>query len=167
MSAESFKNIPGYPAYRVGDEGTVLGRRGAPLSLHAGNGYFRVKLRGESGDRTFTVHRLVLEAFVGPRPSGAACRHLDGNSLNNQLRNLAWGTYRENAIDRSCHGNKGKKLRPSDVCEIRKRLSNGEAAGEISDAYPVTKDTINSVKYGRTWSHLEARKEAGIMTNPL
>ncbi len=39
---------------------------------------------------TFHVHRLVLEAFVGPRPKGCNANWLDGNRQNNRLDNLEW-----------------------------------------------------------------------------
>ena len=50
------------------------------------------------------VHRLVLEAFVGPCPEGMECRHLDGNPGNCRLENLTWGTRRQQYQDRVRHG---------------------------------------------------------------
>lgn len=50
------------------------------------------------------VYHLVLEAFVGPRPLGTECRHLDGNSQNDRLDNLCWGTKIENTEDKIRHG---------------------------------------------------------------
>lgn len=50
------------------------------------------------------LHHIVLEAFVGPRPPGMQCRHLNGNSLDNRLENLQWGTAREDNYDRVRHG---------------------------------------------------------------
>lgn len=42
------------------------------------------------------VHMLVLEAFVGPRPTGMECRHFpDRDRTNNRLGNLQWGTPTE------------------------------------------------------------------------
>ena len=38
--------------------------------------------------KTRKMHQLVLEAFVGPRPEGYQCAHLDGNPSNNRLVNL-------------------------------------------------------------------------------
>ena len=68
-------------------------------------GYALVSFPTPNGPRQRFVHRVVLEAFVGPRPEGMECRHLDGNPLNNRLENLCWGTPSENAWDRVHHGN--------------------------------------------------------------
>lgn len=50
------------------------------------------------------IHALVAQAFLGPRPDGMHTRHLDGDSLNNCVENLAYGTPSENAQDRIAHG---------------------------------------------------------------
>ena len=50
------------------------------------------------------VHRLVLEAFVGPLPDGMVTRHLDGNPLNNHISNLQYGSQSENGLDTVRHG---------------------------------------------------------------
>ena len=54
------------------------------------------------------LHRLVLEAFVGPRPRGQMCCHADDNPDNNRLDNLRWGTSRENQQDRIRNHSTGK-----------------------------------------------------------
>lgn len=46
-----------------------------------------------------TIHKLVLEAFVGPCPNGMQCRHLDDDKTNNCIKNLCWGTQSENDRD--------------------------------------------------------------------
>ena len=50
------------------------------------------------------VHHLVLEEFVGPRPPGMLALHRDGDSSNNTVENLYWGTYSENMHDSVKHG---------------------------------------------------------------
>lgn len=45
------------------------------------------------------VHRLVLEAFVGPCPPEHECCHRNGDKGDNRLDNLYWGTRSENALD--------------------------------------------------------------------
>jgi hypothetical protein len=65
-------------------------------------GHLSVVLGRSGGTRM--VHALVLEAFVGPRPPGMECRHLDGDPKNNRLENLCWGTRTENIEDALRHG---------------------------------------------------------------
>lgn len=57
------------------------------------------------------VHRLVLEAFVGPCPIGKEARHYpDRNTSNNRISNLQWGTKPEQYQDRIKHGTDAKSL---------------------------------------------------------
>lgn len=49
------------------------------------------------------VHRLVLEAFIGPSPEGQECCHNDGDPTNNNLANLRWDTRSENVLDSVRH----------------------------------------------------------------
>lgn len=67
-------------------------------------GHRRITLNKLGRLRTFTVHSLVLEAFVGPRPEGAVCRHLNGDPADNRVENLRWGTGSENQYDAVRHG---------------------------------------------------------------
>lgn len=54
---------------------------------------------------TAKVHRLVLEAFVGPCPPGYIARHWpDRDVSNNALVNLEWNTQSQNMFDRRAHG---------------------------------------------------------------
>lgn len=68
------------------------------------NGYPCVKLSAAGIRRTHTVHKLVLAAFVGPRPHGLVTRHLNGNYTDPRLVNLVYGTYSENMCDIVVHG---------------------------------------------------------------
>ena len=54
--------------------------------------------------KVMKVHSLVLAAFVGPRPEGMVTRHLNGDSTDNRLENLRYGTPSENMLDRNTHG---------------------------------------------------------------
>lgn len=52
------------------------------------------------------VHVLVLEAFVGPRPSPEhKGLHRDDDPHHNHVSNLYWGTMQDNALDRVRNGN--------------------------------------------------------------
>lgn len=108
MPTEQWRPIAGFPDYEVSDLGRVmslkLGRQGVMRPSTAGKGYRALMLRNSTGPHRFYVHRLVAAAFVGPCPEGMEVRHLDGNKLNNAVRNLTYGTPSENNFDRVRHG---------------------------------------------------------------
>lgn len=110
---------------------------------------------------TRTVHSLVLEAFVGPCPTGMECLHKNGKHQDNRLANLRWGTRSENLHDAVRHGHKPigeavhtAKLTREQVREIREKIGMSSYA-EIAREYGVTASAIQSIKTGRTWAHVD------------
>lgn len=81
------------------------------------NGYKIVKLyKNDKKKYTFSVHRLVAEAFL-EKPSYAECvNHINGNKLDNRIENLEWCTYSENNI----HALKNNLRKP----DIEKLIAN-------------------------------------------
>ena len=63
------------------------------------NKYERVALCINGELHMKKVHLLVAEAFIGERPVGLVCRHLNDNSLDNRAENLLWGTHSDNQQD--------------------------------------------------------------------
>lgn len=63
------------------------------------SGYMIVGLSNGQNSRSRLVHVLVLEAFVGPRPSDMEACHFDGDKTNNVLSNLRWDKKRNNNLD--------------------------------------------------------------------
>ena len=60
------------------------------------NGYPSVTLCKNKKLKSFTIHRLVAEAFI-PNPNNLPCvNHKDENRLNNFFNNLEWCTYSYN-----------------------------------------------------------------------
>jgi len=107
--------------YEISDLGRIrsldrmVPTRGAGMRLSPGRilkggthhrtGHKHVILSAEGRRLASTVHRLVMLAFVGPRPAGMEIRHLNGIPDDNRLINLAYGTAAENAADRDdVHG---------------------------------------------------------------
>lgn len=136
-------------------------RGGRILKQHIICRYLKVALCGLPRKQFRTVHTLVLEAFVGPRPRGCVSRHLDGNALNNNDSNLAWGTQKENMSDKNIHGtnNAGSrhgnsKLTESDIATILKRRAEGLPCTKIAKNFPVNYRTIWAIVTGQTWRHV-------------
>lgn len=114
---EQWKPVVGYEGiYEVSSHGLIRsldrpdtwGRptRGRVMKPYqTTSGHLRVTLSKSSSTTRFFVHRLVLTAFVGPRPHGMEGCHNDGNPTNNSVSNLRWDTKRANARDRRSHGN--------------------------------------------------------------
>lgn len=128
------------------------------------SGYPQVRVRLVSGYRSVTIHVLVAEAFIGPRPEGDIhiC-HYDGNPENNHASNLRYGTRQENIADMRRHGTvpqgeangKSKLTRPQ-VIEIKALLREGGTRRGIASMYGVTHSAINSIASGESWGWLDA-----------
>lgn len=159
---------PDFPDYGVSPDGRVWtcknGKWGRSdqwrelRQISDANGYLHVGLRRDGRTHVVRVHRLVLEAFVGPCPDGMVTRHLNGVRDDNCIENLAWGTYGENAQDTAVHGrstqgerNATAKLTEDDVRAIR---SSQASAAKLASSYGVTQSTIYSVKSYSTWRHV-------------
>lgn len=125
----------------------------------AGNGYLQVQL-GAKG-RKLKVYHLVLEAFVGPRSTGAECAHLDGNRSNNALRNLMWATKAQNQQHKVGHGtlrfgvrHPNRKLNDDLVRQIRRLAADGMNCGQIGRELGLPHSTVYKVMKGITWAHV-------------
>jgi hypothetical protein len=149
--------------YLIGDDGSVWStRQGEPrlLKQRIEEGYFHVAINLGGGKvRRVPVHKLVLRAFVGPRPKDQMCRHLNGNALDNRFSNLVWGTAAENAQDSIRHGTfvglrKGDaaphtRLTQVQVQEIIERNRNSESQRRLAQEFGVTVLWILKIVHGR------------------
>lgn len=168
-----YRPVEGFPGYRVGLDATVWSRRKRgpgnkllaewhrlAISLDS-NGYPCVCLYRHGLPSTRLIHRLMLEAFVGPCPSGMEACHFNDVKADNRIENLRWGTRRENAADCARNGNAriGSRnprsvLRKEDIQIIRNRLIRGDTQRSVAADFGVSQHAIFMVKIGRTWSHV-------------
>jgi len=136
-----WREIPGFTGYLINRQGEVKTAKGKVVNTWDSMGYPSVALR-----YNMKIHRLVLLTFDGPPPEGKnVARHLDGNRKNNNIDNLAWGSYSDNAKDSVKHGTHISCLRPKrpefhrisdeDVATIRQR-SKHEKLRRIANDYP-------------------------------
>lgn len=140
--SERWLAVPGYEGkYEVSDRGEVRAHnfdgRGVVRNLAQRpntTGYPTVNLFKGGVRWWVSVHRLVLLAFVGPRPSGLMVRHLDGDPSNNHLANLRYGTPQENNLDTLRHGRHREAARTHchrghALTEDNVRVATGKRAG--------------------------------------
>lgn len=87
---------------RNGHPARVRGRVLSPTK--GGKGYLQVHLSMDGARRFRSVHRLVLETFVGPCPEGMEACHGPGGQMDNRLVNLRWDTSGSNQLDKQRDG---------------------------------------------------------------
>ena len=135
---EIWKMHPIYTNYEISNQGRVRRRtdrtnskKGKLLKPLYSNGYLHIQVC-KDGTITFkSIHRLVLETFVGLCLENLQCNHKDGIKTNNFLSNLEWVTVSENHIHAYKTGLKKKgenhnkaKLKEGEVWLIKKLLSH-------------------------------------------
>lgn len=175
----TYRNCPGHPGYKVGSDGSVWSQW-EQRSLGIGRGTRSVrgdrwkrltshmKKRGYPivslypGHLTLAVHRLVLEAFVGPCPPGMEARHFpDRNPANNALTNLSWSTHADNEADKIQHGTQlvgvrhpNAVLNDDKVREIRRLHSQGARFVDIAKQFGISSSTARDVASRKRWKHV-------------
>lgn len=117
----NYRLVKGFPGYLIDDRGNLWSRfkprkrrfldcwrkinpskttfGHLQVTLIAGSAY------GNGRRRQMLVHHLVLRSFGFKRPSRKhVTRHLNGDPSDNRLKNLKWGTHRDNYNDMVIHG---------------------------------------------------------------
>lgn len=83
--------------------------------------------------KTYRLHRVLYQTFIGLSDEKLLIRHLDGNPKNNSLSNLAEGTQKENMADCIRHGRttRGEKNSANKFDEWKIRLCREMGAAGI------------------------------------
>jgi hypothetical protein len=175
---EEWKPIPSlddcFEASSHGRIRRVKGNLGSNIGLiirpHLNSsGYQLVYITLNGYRRKYRVHRLVAEAFLGPRPPGKQVNHIDGVKANNARSNLEYVTAKENMRHAMRLGlirtaglsirnfrNEDKlwrKLSIRSVKHIRENPDNltGVALGK---QFGVDHCTVSRIRSGKMWKHL-------------
>lgn len=174
--SERWLPIAGYEGlYEISDRGRVrrleyinaLGhtikqrvRKLSPLP----SGYLRVTLSRDGVLWTQTVHRLVLEAFIGLPPEGAQACHSNGNNADNYLENLRYDTPKNNCADRTRHGRGSMMFEKGEAhpqailteTEVREIRAWPHRKPGLHARFPhVARATVDHARCGRNWKTVE------------
>lgn len=181
---ETWKPVVGYEGlYEVSDAGRVrsLGRAYRMRNSHKPevimdclkparilkpslkpSGYCQVMLYGlDKSKWQPQVHRLVLEAFVGPAPEGMECNHINRQPYDNRLCNLEWVTHKENMRHdrRDLGATKGEmhhkaKLTQEKVKQLRQAKAAGESVKALAQQFGVSTVAAYNAVNRKTWRHV-------------
>lgn len=94
------KNIIGYENYIIDEDGNVFNavtqkKLKGSIGEH-GYKYYRLSKDGQK--KMFYAHRLVAETFLLNPDNLPVVNHIDGNKTNNNINNLEWVSYSDNAF---------------------------------------------------------------------
>lgn len=153
---EEFRWVPNYEnLYLVSNYGRIYSfyREKFLSAQEVGDGYLNVELWKDRVGIKFYVHRLVLFTFIGEPDNDEECRHLDGNSYNNCLDNLEWGTKLENQEDKIAHGTYGSGMNHSqcvltdkEIEEIRALDKTGKYyQREIAEMFNISRPYVSQI----------------------
>lgn len=176
---ELWRPIPDYPGYSVSSHGRVrsevrfIERRNQngywlPQKLlcpgYDGKGYLRFSTSHRGKIRTMYVHRAVALAFIGPQAAGFEARHLDGNSTNNQLDNISYGTRSMSIAAAKRHGTfpllekrPGAKLTREMAVEI---ASSTDRTTVVAARYGIGVGVVRQIRLGLTWESVTRKARA-------
>ena len=165
VSEVEYRDIPGFPGYRVGNDGSIwswVQKRHVWKPLKGGvdkDGYKKIILCNHGKRRYARVHILVLEAFSGPCPHGMeACHGPDNNRANNRIDNLRWDIHLSNIADKRKHGTHQEgekhgcaKLTAVDIQQIRALRQSGVSLQVIAERFGTTKSHVCAIAYRHIW----------------
>lgn len=80
------------------EDGAILTRYGWKFGTVNSRGYLIVRL---ADNKTYSVHRLIAEAFISNPENKPTVDHIDRNKLNNFVSNLRWATISEQIRNRT------------------------------------------------------------------
>lgn len=131
-------------------------------TVHKESGVVSVRISLNNKQKLATVHSLVAECFIGPRPEGLQIDHIDGNRANNHKDNLEYVTPKEN-IQRAwangqCKPSRKPEFHPKVELAIAK-LANDRRykIKELCEIFDITDMTIIRIRK-RAGLHYDHRK---------
>lgn len=150
LANEEWRDIVGYEGlYQVSNIGRI---RGLPITTKFGarhkkhpyrfltpvvskRGYYVVGLSKNGITKTFTLHRLIAQAFIPNPENKPHIDHIDTNRLNNNLSNLRWVTSKENSnnpLTLEKNRQSGRRLWADGIFDDRKNIHSCIRVGQYT-----------------------------------
>jgi len=165
---DEWRAIPSFPEYEVSNLGRirrVKPGRGAVAgriiwASENGHDYPRVNLWSGNRRTWMTVHSLVAEAFLGPRPAGYDVNHIDGNKRHPGASNLEYVTRSENLnhafrtglkIPLQGEATSSAKLKAVQVIAIRE-MARTASYVDIAKAFGIDNGRVSRICRGLLWA---------------
>lgn len=135
--------------------------KGKMLSLSTDRyGYRRVRLVNNGLGKSYLVHALVAETFIGPRPTpDVHIMHLKAvtkDQCDNSVSNLKYGSKSENMIQCSDEGNNlARKLTDEQIRDIYIRYMNKEESqSSLAREFGVSQTAVWYIVHNKHFSRI-------------
>jgi hypothetical protein len=153
---EEWRDVEGWPEYRVSSWGRVLGMRGAILAPRPDRGYVSVTLCREGEHRSEWIHRLVLFAFVGPPPTPEhEGDHENKVRSDNRLGNLRWLTKADNLAQREFEHGEDRAQAKLTEDGVRYLRGSSKSTYKLARELGVCQGVVWRAKARKTWRHVQ------------
>ena len=156
LVCEEWKTIPQFENYEVSSLGRIRYKETGRLRKFQTHrrGYSTIKLRGQPGDKTMFVHKIVAMTFLGPNTSGTV-NHKNFNKTDNRVENLEYMTIAENIS----HARKAGRI-PPPLNSIKFKKGHKRQQGVLHSRARLTEDDIRAIR-----SSVKATKEIALEFN--
>ena len=132
--------------------------------LKNNKGYFNIRLCFNNIKKSFTVHRLVANAFIINFKNKPQINHINCIKSDNRIENLEWVTNDENQHHAKINGTRkgitaGEKngraiLTEKEVKHIRENSKKWGAKLKLAKKFNVSKGCIYHICSNKNWKHI-------------
>jgi hypothetical protein len=160
-----WKTVPGFRKYEAHPNGSIRHkgfRRNLRGSVNKWGYRHATLMQDDSGLKTVRWNRIVLITFKGPPPPGKESSHINGNRLDNRLRNLKWETRKRNHARKVEHGtsqvgerNGNTRMTCEKVMQLRAMRKEGSTYKDLANKFEIAIGTVSQIVTRKTWRHVE------------
>jgi hypothetical protein len=167
MQQIELREVPNLEGYFAGSDGQIYSKKNGMKPLTGLIGARKIGMKGYRtaciNRKTYYIHHLIARAYLPPKPfSSAILRHLDGDSLNNAVKNLAWGSFGDDREDQKRCGTSidgshcgTSKLKPAQVDEILATPNSYSVCRTLAKMFNVSHSTISRIRLRQTWKIIQ------------
>ncbi len=166
LPGEKWKVVPSIPILQASNLGRIK-RVETGRVLCGGvmkkSGYIQIGFSFNSKKMNKTAHRLVAEAWLGSCPKGLQVNHINGEKVDNKIKNLEYVTPSRNkkhafeiGLESAVGEQNGRaKLTKENVLEIRRLASVTDfTSARIADRFGISQSHCSHIINKTFWSHI-------------